>query len=137
MTAAASKRILIVDDEQDVVEALQYTMEDDGYAVVTAITVEEALAKVAEGPFDAAVLDVSMGETDGLDVARQLRNSPVTAHIPIVILSGVDEKVLRKRFTGYDLFMSKGADLSGLVKHLELLIGGATGPREDPQLPSS
>lgn len=127
MTAAAPKRILIVDDEKDVVEALQYTLEDEGYEVVPAFTVAEALAKVTEQTFDAAVLDVSVGETDGLEVARHLRDSPATAHMPIVILTGVEESVLRERFTGYDLFLGKGADLVGLTKQLEALIGDVEG----------
>ncbi len=126
MTEAAPRRILVVDDEKEIVEALQYTLEEESYEVVTAVTVEDALDKVAEGPFDAVLLDVTMGETDGLDVARKLRSDSATSHVPIVILTGVDMSIVREQFTDYDLFVNKGADLGQLVQQLDLLLGGTS-----------
>ena len=126
MSAAAPKRILVVDDEKDVAEALQYTIEEDGYEVVTANSEQDALAKVVEEHFDAAILDVTMGDIGGLAVARSLRAQSSTASLPIVIFSGLEESIIRKQFTEYDLFVSKGADISGLGKQLASLIDGKT-----------
>ncbi len=116
---------------------MQYAIDDEGYEVVAASTVDDALAQTTEAPFDAAVLDISMGETDDLAVARKLREAPITARTPIVILSSVEEHVSRERFTAYDRFMSKRADLSGMVKHLKLLIGAATDRTDDAPPPFS
>ena len=117
------KRILVVDDEEEVAQVLQYVLEDEGYAVVTAISMENALAEAAEGGFAAAVLDVSMGEVSGVETARALKSCTPTANTPIVILTGKSERSVREQFTGYDLFMSKGADLSEFVAKLAALIG--------------
>ncbi len=122
MSEPAAKRILLLDDEKDIVEALQYTIEDEGFEVVTATDEEDALAKVAEQHIDAAVLDVTMGGIGGAGVAQRLRASAATALMPIVILSGLDESEVRKTFTDYDLFVSKGADVSDLGSQLGLLI---------------
>jgi CheY-like chemotaxis protein len=121
--AAAPKRILVVDDEDDVALVLQYVIEDEGYEVVTATSTKDALAKAAKGKLDAAVLDVQMGETSGLQIAQALRAAPSNAQLPIIIVSGLDERAVRRQFSGYDLFVSKGADLTELVNKLAALTG--------------
>ncbi len=123
MEAAAPKRILVVDDEDDVALVLQYVIEDEGYEVVTATSTKDALAKAAKGKLDAAVLDVQMGETSGLQIAQALRAAPSNAQLPIIIVSGLDERAVRRQFSGYDLFVSKGADLTELVNKLAALTG--------------
>ena len=116
MHAVTPKRILVVDDEEAVAEVLQYLLEDEGYEVVTATVAEDALARAAEGEIAAAVLDVSMGDASGLSVAQALKTTPSTAHLPIVILTGVSESKVREQYAGYDLFVSKGADMSEFVR---------------------
>ena len=123
MDAVTPKRILVVDDEEAVAEVLQYLLEDEGYEVVTATVAEDALAKAAEGGFAAAVLDFSMGEVSGVAVAHALKSDPSTAQIPIIILTGVSEGTVREQFTDYDLFVSKGADLSEFATKLATLVG--------------
>ncbi|MEO8923642.1 MAG: response regulator [Caldimonas sp.] len=124
MSEIALKRILVVDDEEDAAEALRFTIEEGGYEVVTATDIEDATAKASEEKFDATVLDVSMNVLSRLEVPKKLRADRLTA-LPIVVLTEVTEQIVRKQFTGYDGFVSKGADLSELVKQLALL----TGPR--------
>ena len=123
MDAGTEKRILVVDDEAAVAEVMQYLLEDEGYTVVTAVHAEDALAKAAEGGFAAAVLDFSMGEVSGVAVAQALKSDPSTAHVPIIILTGASERTVREQFTGYDLFVSKGADLNEFAAKLAILIG--------------
>ncbi len=126
MPATASKRILVIDAEKDVLEALKYTIEDEGYEVVTATSVADALARTAEEPLHAVLLGVSIDKATSLEIAKELRDIPATASLPIVVISSVDESVVRAKFTDYGLFVSQGADLGGLVKQLELLVGAAT-----------
>ena len=122
MAAETSKRILVVDDEAAVAEVLQYLLEDEGYTVVTATTAKDALEKLAEGGFAAALFDVSMGEVSGLHIAKELKTNPLTAQVPVIILTGTSERSVREEFTGYDLFVSKGADLTELVCKLAALL---------------
>ena len=123
MDAVTPKRILVVDDEEAVAEVLQYLLEDEGYEVVTATVTEDALAKAADGGFAAAVLDFSMGQVTSVAVAQALKSDPSTADVPIIILTGVSERTVREQFTGYDLFVSKGADLSEFATKLATLVG--------------
>ena len=123
MASESSKRILVVDDEAAVAEVLQYLLEDEGYAVVTATAAEDALVKLSEGGFAAALFDVSMGEVSGLHIAKELKTNPLTVQIPVIILTGTSERSVREEFTGYDLFVSKGDDLTELVSKLAALLG--------------
>ena len=66
-------------------------------------------------PEPEAVLDVGMGGDSGLEVARKLRSVPTPPHVPVVILTGLDEREVRRQFTAYDLFVSKGEDLNEFV----------------------
>jgi len=86
------EKILIVDDEQDILELVKYNLEKEGYEIVTAISGEEALA-VAEGSLpDLMVLDLMLPGMDGLEVTRKIRSGKATAQLPIVILSAKGEE---------------------------------------------
>ncbi|MDQ2734684.1 MAG: response regulator, partial [Pseudomonadota bacterium] len=119
--AVAPKIIINVDHEEDAAEALRFTIEEGGYEVVTATDIEDATAKAAEGKFDATVLDLPMTELSRLEVAKKLEADPLTA-LPIVLLTELEEEIVRKQFTGYDQFVSKEADLEELLKQLALAI---------------
>jgi len=80
-------KILVVDDENDVVELLTFLLEKDGYTVVTASNGREALEKVPEEVPDLILLDVMMPEMDGYTVQTQLLENPKTKEIPIIILT--------------------------------------------------
>jgi two-component system, chemotaxis family, response regulator PixH len=79
------KTILIVDDMQCELDLMAEYLTRSGYTVITAMNGEEALAKVSEIVPDAIVTDWMMPKMGGLDIARQLKKSPETAGIPIVI----------------------------------------------------
>ena len=82
-------RILIVDDEQDICEILQYNLETEGYEVVTANSAEEAF-ELPLHEFSLILLDVMMGEMSGFQMARRLKDSPATAQIPIIFITALD-----------------------------------------------
>ena len=94
MTATA-ERILVVDDEEDVAEVLQYLIEDEGYKVVTATTVAQLSPLLRTGGFSAALIDVSIGAESGLNLARALKAAPSTATLPLVIMTGLAEQAVR------------------------------------------
>ena len=96
-------RILVVDDEQDLCEILKFNLETEGYQVETANTAEEALEKDIAS-YNLLLLDVMMGGMSGFQLAKQLKNSEVTAHIPIIFLTARDTE--NDTVTGFNL----GAD---------------------------
>lgn len=96
-------RILVVDDEQDLCEILKFNFETEGYLVETANSAEEALEKDIAS-YNLLLLDVMMGGMSGFQLAKQLKNSEVTAHIPIIFLTARDTE--NDTVTGFNL----GAD---------------------------
>jgi two-component system, OmpR family, alkaline phosphatase synthesis response regulator PhoP len=79
-------RILLVDDEKDIVEFLQYNLKTEGFEVLTAYNGIEALAKMVEMP-DLILLDVMMPRMDGFEFCQKIREIPAYSHIPIIFLT--------------------------------------------------
>ena len=96
-------RILVVDDEEDLCEILKFNLETEGYEVETANSAEEALDKNLSS-FQLLLLDVMMGGMSGFAMAKQLKEDPETAHIPIIFLTAKDAE--NDTVTGFNL----GAD---------------------------
>jgi two-component system phosphate regulon response regulator PhoB len=80
-------KVLVVDDEPEAVELVQFNLTQAGYAVVTAADGAEALDKARKAQPNLIVLDLMLPEVDGLDVCKMLRRDPATAAIPIVMLT--------------------------------------------------
>jgi two-component system phosphate regulon response regulator PhoB len=91
----AKQKILVVDDEPDVVELVEFNLKQAGFAVVSAETGAEALKKARESKPDLVVLDVMMPELDGLAVCKLLRSDAATAAVPIVMLTAKAAEVDR------------------------------------------
>ena len=96
-------RILVVDDEQDLLEILKFNLETDGYLVDTANSAEEALSMNLEH-YDLLLLDVMMGGMSGFAMARKLKAEPASKDIPIIFLTARDTE--NDTVTGFNL----GAD---------------------------
>lgn len=97
------KRILVVDDEQDLCEILKFNLETEGYEVETANSAEEAL-EMDIASFDLLLLDVMMGGVSGFQLAKQLKGNPMTANVPIIFLTARDTE--NDTVTGFNI----GAD---------------------------
>jgi two-component system alkaline phosphatase synthesis response regulator PhoP len=91
-TKRVRKRILIVDDAEDVLVMLKYNLEREGFQVLAARTGEEALEKARMLP-DLIILDVVLPQIDGWDVARQLKHDQRTEGIPIFFVTARDAEV--------------------------------------------
>ncbi len=84
-------KILVVDDEQDICEILQYNLETEGYEVTTAGSAEEALLLPLQD-YSLVLLDVMMGEMSGFQLARSMKGNPTTAHIPVIFITALDDE---------------------------------------------
>jgi len=92
------KRVLLVDDDKDLVGSLKVVLEANGFEVVTAHNGTDGLAQVAAQRPDAIVLDVMMDtDTEGFNVAYRLEGDPSTRRIPIVLLTGFMDHLKEKR----------------------------------------
>lgn len=99
----ADKRILVVDDEQDLCEILSFNIQIEGYYVDTANSAEEAL-EMDIASYDLLLLDVMMGGMSGFQLAKKLKENPMTAYVPIIFLTARDTE--NDTLTGFNL----GAD---------------------------
>jgi DNA-binding response OmpR family regulator len=85
-------RILVVDDEPDLLELVRHQLQKEHYEVSTALDGEVALAQARRNPPDLVVLDLMLPGIDGLEVCRRLRSDPRTMHVPIVMLTAKGEE---------------------------------------------
>ena len=89
MGSATAKKILVVEDDKDILQLVKLYLENEGFRTITAANGAEALKLVkAEHP-DLIVLDLMLPEIDGLEVCRKLRVAPQTAMLPIIMLRQV------------------------------------------------
>jgi two-component system phosphate regulon response regulator PhoB len=88
----AKERILVVDDEEDILELVRYNLAKEGYHVTGTLSGEEALKKVRSETFDLVVLDLMLPGIDGLEVTKRLKASEKTRNIPIVMLTAKGEE---------------------------------------------
>jgi len=119
--------ILLVDDDTLLLEALRAVLEQR-YTVVTATGGEEAVAAVAETPPDLIILDVMMSYlSEGYDLAAMFRKGERTAHIPIMILTGVDRMFesrsrLEQSWVEVEAFLTKPPDFAVLHDTIESVL---------------
>jgi len=105
----AQEKILIVEDEDDVVELVRYNLEKGGYLTDVAMTGREALAKVKSGVPDLVLLDLMLPEIDGLEVCKLIKSDAETAAIPVVMLTakGAESDIVVGLEMGADDYITK------------------------------
>ena len=102
---AQEKRILIVDDDPDVIESTKIVLESAGYSVTAAANGTEAMEQIEKHLPDLILLDVMMADpTEGFHLSYKLHEDAIYSKIPIIIVSGISEK------TGFDFAREKGTD---------------------------
>jgi two-component system, OmpR family, alkaline phosphatase synthesis response regulator PhoP len=92
------KKILVVDDEPDIVEMIKMALESASYRVLTAFNGNECLEKAKKEKPDAIVLDIMMPEKDGFVTCKELKGDPQTQEIPVLILTAVGEHFANSRY---------------------------------------
>jgi DNA-binding response OmpR family regulator len=117
-------KILVVDDEKDIVDFVSARLKREGYEVVTAFDGEEALAQIkAEDPA-LIILDLMMPKLNGLEVLKQLRENPAEKWRPVIIVSGNAElESIKKCYSmEADLYLTKPCTMDNLVKGVKSMI---------------
>ena len=124
-----AKKILIVDDDPDLVEAVSIIAKSKGYAVATAFGGVEGLQKAKTENPDLIVLDVMMPDKDGYSVCKELKADKKYRSIPILLLTAVVSNIPTTKYTHQmgkdteaDDYMDKPVEPGELVKRIEVLI---------------
>ena len=122
-----AKKVLIVDDEANIVAALDYLLRRSGYDVSIAATGDEALRQVEALVPDLVLLDVMMPHKSGYEVCRRIRERPEWSAVKIVMLSakGREAEVTKGISLGADLYVTKPFSNAELVARIRGLLGDA------------
>ena len=104
------KKILLIDDDPDFVEAVKVIVENGGYDVTVAYDGEEGLEAVAAEKPDLIVLDVMMPVMNGHECCAKLKADPATAKIPVILLTAVADRVTTSTYTHRDMLESEAED---------------------------
>lgn len=123
------KKVLIVDDNADVVTYLSRWFEDRGFQAVTANDGVEAMERIVEEQVDLITLDMSMPEKSGVKVFQQLKQSEKYQQIPVLIITGIGNPMKKfldktKQVPKPDGFVAKPIDLHDLATQVRNLVGG-------------
>jgi phosphate regulon transcriptional regulator PhoB len=117
-------KILIVDDEKDIVELLSYNLEKEGFSTVKAYDGETALNLVKTKKPELIILDLMLPKMNGLDVCRAIRHDPATANIPIIMLTAKADEVdkIIGLEIGADDYMTKPFSVKELVARVRTIL---------------
>jgi two-component system KDP operon response regulator KdpE len=124
-------RVLVCDDEPQILRALRVILRDAGYEAVTAATGEEALDRASVSPPAAAILDLMLPDIDGVEVTKRLRE---WSEMPIIVLSAVGEEEAKVRAlaAGADDYVTKPFGPPELVARLEAVLRRAKPEASEP-----
>ena len=114
--SSLKKKILVVDDEVDLLKILKLNLEVKGYKVITALDGEEALEKLKSEEPNVVILDIMLPKLNGDEVCRKIRSDPVFNKTPIIMLTGKDTDIDRivARVIGADIYITKPSDFEQL-----------------------
>jgi DNA-binding response OmpR family regulator len=120
-----TKKILVADDEPNIVTALEFLLQSNGFEVQVARNGDEALDLIESGQPDLVLLDVMMPLKSGYEVCKRIRERPDWSHIKVVMLSakGRDAEVARGLDVGADLYITKPFSTRDLVGKIKGLLG--------------
>ena len=121
----SGKKLLLVDDDQDFAQLLEFDFKKRGYQVVTANNGEEGLVKaVAEKP-NLIILDIKMPKMDGYTFVRRLKKEPETKDTPLIVLTSYEPMKDMFQLEGVADYFVKSANMDNLMKAVEKYLAGA------------
>ena len=124
------KKILVVEDDADLVELLRFNLKNAGFAIGTAGDGVEALKKARAAAPDLILLDLMLPELDGFAVCEILRHDPATASVPIIMLTAVSGEMARVAGleAGASDYMTKPFSPRELIARVEAILGRRSAP---------
>ncbi|AIA76302.1 MAG: response regulator transcription factor [Vreelandella alkaliphila] len=119
-------KVLVVDDEPNIVLSLEFLMEQAGFQVVTAYDGEAALERINDSAPDLLLLDISLPGISGFDVLEHLRRSEATAQLPVIMLTAHGRDIEREKglALGADDYITKPFSTQSLIEKVKSLLNG-------------
>jgi len=120
-----AQTILVVDDDEDIRKVVSHNLEGEGYHVLTAAGGDEAMDIVKAEQPDLVILDIMMPVRDGYDVLAEIRASPETADLPVVLLTAkrAESDIWEGWSSGADYYMTKPFEVGELMRFVKYVFG--------------
>ena len=127
----SQKTVLIIEDEEDAADMFAEMMRVSGYRVLKTSSSTPALTMLTAEKPDVVILDIMMPEISGLEILRQMRQDPVLANLPVVVVSAqsmpADIKIGME--AGASMYLTKPVGFTELKEAIERALGGQSAPR--------
>jgi two-component system phosphate regulon response regulator PhoB len=129
------EKILVVDDEEDILELVRYNLAREGYQILCAVSGETALEKAKSENLDLMILDLMLTGIDGLEVARRLKQNQKTAPIPIIMLTakGEEADIVAGLELGADDYVTKPFSPRVLIARVKAVLRRQVAEAENPE----
>jgi two-component system phosphate regulon response regulator PhoB len=133
----AKAKILIVDDEEDILELVRYNLTREGFATISAASGEAALKLVRNEPPDLIILDLMLPGVDGLEVARRIKGDSDLRNIPIVMLTakGEEADVVTGLELGADDYIIKPFSPKIMIARIKTVLRRQNEPEQSDEVP--
>lgn len=120
----SKEKILVIDDEEDILELVRYNLVKNGYRVTCATSAEQGIEKLREETPHIILLDLMLPGMDGLDMCRKLKNDAATANIPIIMITakGEDADIVTGLELGADDYITKPFSPRVLLARIRVLL---------------
>lgn len=118
------RTVLVVDDQQDLLDLLEMSLQQQGYSVRTALTGKDALEQIEKAPPDLILLDILLEDISGIQLTARLKNSEKTAGIPIILLTAKDTEtdIIVGLSVGADDYITKPFSMQVLLARMEAVL---------------
>ncbi|GAB6137537.1 response regulator [Halanaerobaculum tunisiense] len=129
-------KILVVDDEENIVQLVEFNLKKEGYEVITASKGQQALELVRQQEPDLIVLDLMLPGVDGFDICRKIRQNDQYSNLPIIILSAKEEEVdkILGLELGADDYVTKPFSPRELIARVKAVLRRVEGQSSTPEV---
>lgn len=117
------KKILAIEDEKDILEIIEFILENSGYLVKGSLTFEKIFEKIEEFKPDLILLDIMVFDQDGRLICQAIKENELTKNIPVIMVSAHPDIINTIKNAGADDFIGKPFDIDKLVEKVEKQIG--------------
>jgi len=115
-------RILVIDDDPDIGIMIKMMLEYKGYAVSVAMRADQAEEMIEKEKFDLLIMDMLLSGTNGIDLCRDLKSNPTTAHLPVIMISAHPNAKEICMQHGADEFIPKPFDMQEILSKIQQLV---------------
>jgi two-component system phosphate regulon response regulator PhoB len=123
-TLVKTEKIVVIEDENDILEVIAYNLKREGYEVITSTSGEDGLEKIEKASPQLVVLDLMLPEIDGIELCRKLKSDPVTRAIPVIMVTakGEESDVVLGLGVGADDYVTKPFSPKELVARVKAIL---------------